>query len=112
MDASVIRYRIRYGIRCRIQSAYLGLVAILYPTLVVQMLLAGSLHLCFHLLIVSIRISYICSIQLGVGACANCALPCVTHGRRRYLRAVQYKHVIKGSAQTNTIVCKSEIHIH
>jgi hypothetical protein len=90
------------------------LVAILYPTLVVQMLLASSFYffyLCFHLLSVSIRISYICSIQLVVGTCANWALPCVTHGRRCHLRAVQYKYVIKGSAQTNTIVCKSEMHI-
>ncbi len=75
-------------------SAYLGLVAILYPTLVVQMLAASSFHLFFDLLSVSIRISYICSIQLLVGTCAKWALPCVTHGRSSYLRAVQYKHVI------------------
>ncbi len=93
------------------RSAYLGLVVILYPTLVVQMLSASSFYLGLHLLSVSIRISYICSIQLVVGTCANWALPCVTHGRRRHLRAVQYKDVIYGSAQTNTIVCKSEIHI-
>ena len=90
---------------------YLGLVAWLYPTLGVQMFEACCFHRCLHFFLVSVRIRYISPVKILVWTFADRALSCVAHSRGCHLRPVQYKDVIKSSAQPNTIVCITKVDI-
>ena len=69
------------------------LVQRLHPTLIVQMFPAYCFHLCLHLLSVTVRISYTCSVQVLVRTGANRALSGVTHSCRCHHCSVQYKPI-------------------
>ena len=90
---------------------YLCLVAWLHPTLGVQMFPACRFNSCLHFIFVSVWIRYISPVKLFVWTFADRALSCVAHSRGCHLRPVQYKDVIKSSAQPNTIVCITKVDI-
>ncbi len=83
----------------------------LHPTLRVQMFVTCLVHSCLHLFLVSIRIQHISPVQSLVRTCADRALSYVAHSRGCHLRAVQHKDVIKISAHTHMIVCKTQVDI-
>jgi hypothetical protein len=99
-----IWYLIRFGTWDGLDS-YLCLVQRLHSALRIQTFVACSVYPCLNFIWVSIRV------DSGEGMYKLDIALCHTWSQLPPLRAVQYKHVKKGSAQTNAINCKTEVDI-
>ncbi len=106
-----IWYRIWYRIRYYVDLQCLCLVAWLHPTVGVQMFVACNFNSCLHFVFVSVKIRCTSAVKILVWTFADRAFSCVAHSRGCHLLPVQYKDVIKSSAQPNTIVCTTKVDI-